>query len=466
MLWNGVTISVRFYTMSDERKKPNKDSQILKKHVAAIHIGAKLSLLQRKLVNALLYNAYGELLTAQEHHISAAVLCEMIGFDSKNIGYLKGALKGLMETVVEFDVLEENGKQSWEAMVLLSYVRLRSGTCTYRYDRALAEKLYHPDVYSKINLSVLREMNSAHALVLYENCYRFEAIGHTAWWDVEVFRKLMAVDAMPSYKPFKALNRNVIQPAMSEVNKLSNIQVEMETRVKGRTVTGLRFIVRPNSQLSLVGMDPEDDVSQTPAYKALIAEGVSKTLARAWVLEYDEGYILEKLDLARSQAASGKIKSSKAGFLKAAVEQDYHNENLQKQKRIQSSQEARNARDKLEKQLEALRAAQREAETSYRWHTAEIIDKTFKKLSEGQREAVSKEFQLTLGSAIYANAFKTGGWKDRLTFPDIKKFWEARGLALPSPAEWARKNGSQEPDALKAHIEELELKLKQPIDFV
>jgi hypothetical protein len=44
----------------------------------------------------------------------------------------------------------------------------------------------------------------------------------------------MAVDAMPSYKPFKALNRNVIQPAMSEVNKLSNIQVEMETRVDER----------------------------------------------------------------------------------------------------------------------------------------------------------------------------------------------------------------------------------------
>mgnify|MGYP000633920209 CR=1 FL=1 len=201
----------------------------------------------------------------------------VIGFDSKNIGYLKGALKGLMETVVEFDVLEEDGKRSWEAMVLLPYARIKDGTCTYRYERALAEKLYHPDVYSKINLSVLREMNSSHALVLYENCYRFEGIGHTAWWDIEVFRKLMAVDTMSSYKPFKALNRNVIQPAMKEVNKLSNIQVEMETRRKGRTVTGLRFIIRPNAQLSLVGMDSEDEITDRRTYKALMAEGVSKT---------------------------------------------------------------------------------------------------------------------------------------------------------------------------------------------
>ncbi|WP_340263542.1 replication initiation protein [Sulfitobacter pontiacus] len=452
--------------MTKVLKKPNKDNQILKKHVAAIHIGAKLSLLQRKLVNALLYNAYDQLLTGQEHHISASVLCEMIGFDSKNIGYLKGALKGLMETVVEFDVLEEDGERSWEAMVLLPYAKIKGGTCTYRYERALAEKLYHPDVYSKINLSVLREMNSAHALVLYENCYRFEGIGHTAWWDIEVFRKLMAVDTMSSYKPFKALNRNVIQPAMKEVNKLSNIQIEMETRMKGRTVTGLRFIVKPNAQLSLVGMDSEDDITALPAYKALLAEGISKTLARAWALEYDEQYIFEKLDLASSQAASGKIRSSKAGFLKSAIEEDYHNEDAQKKKTLEAAQDRKSTREKLERKLEALKTTQREAETSYRWHTAEIIEEAFQRLSEDEREAVTAEFQLSLGSSIYANAFKKGGWKDRLTFPDIKKFWEARGLTLPSPAAWAQKNGSQEPGIIKAQIDELEEQLKQPVKLV
>lgn len=449
--------------MSQELKKVSRDNQILKKHVAAIHIGAKLSLLQRKLVNALLYNAYDQLLTAQNHEISASVLCEMIGFDSKNIGYLKGALKGLMETVVEFDVLEEDGERSWEAMVLLPYAKIKGGTCTYRYERALAEKLYHPDVYSKINLSVLREMNSAHALVLYENCYRFEGIGHTAWWDVEVFRKLMGVDTMSSYKPFKALNRNVIQPAMKEVNKLSNIQVEMETRMKGRSVTGLRFIVRPNRQLSLVGMETEDDITQNPAYQALLAEGISKTLARSWLLEYGEEHIFDKLDLASSQAASGKIKSSKAGFLKAAVEQDFHNENAAKKKALEAAQERKAARERIERELQALKDALRDAETAYRWSTAEIIEEAFQELPEGQREAVTAEFQLGLSSTIYVNAFKKGGWKDRLTFPDIKKFWEARGLALPSPAEWAQKNGSQEPEALKTQIEELEKQLKQPV---
>lgn len=446
--------------MTTKPEKYSKDKQILKKHVAAIHIGAKLSLLQRKLVNALLYNAYDQLLTAKEHQISASLLCEMIGFDSNNTAYLKAALKGLVETTVEFDILEDDGTRDWKVSSLISEAGIRKGVCSYAFSASMAEKLYHPDMYSKINLSVLREMKSAHALVLYENCHRYLGIAHTPWWDVDVFRKLMSVDQMTSYKQFKLLNRAVIQPAMKEVNELSNIQLELETKRKGRSVTGLRFLIRPNPQLSLIGMDSEDDITQTPAYKALLAEGISKTLARAWVLEHDEEYIFDKLDLAGSEAAKGKIRSSKAGFLKAAVEQDYHNEGAAKKKAVEAAQAAKAAREKIERELQTLKDALRDAETAYRWSMAEIIEEAFQELSDGQREAVTAEFQLGLSSAIYVNAFKKGGWKDRLTFPDIKKFWEARGLALPSPADWAQKNDSQEPDVLKAQIEKMEGNLK------
>lgn len=446
--------------MTVETKNKSKNNQILKKHVAAIHIGAKLSLLQRKLVNALLYNAYDQLLTAQEHHINASVLCEMIGFDSKNIGYLKGALKGLMETVVEFDVLEEDGERSWEAMVLLPYARIKGGKCTYRYERALAEKLYHPDVYSKINLSVLREMNSAHALVLYENCYRFEGIGHTAWWDIEVFRKLMAVDSMPSYKPFKALNRNVIQPAMKEVNKLSNIQIEMETRMKGRTVTGLRFIVKPNRQLSLVGMDAEDDITALPAYKTLLVEGISKTLARAWVLEYDESYIFEKLDLAHDQAASGKIKSSKAGFLKSAIEEDYQSEAKLKKSKLEEAERKRAQHRLKEQELEGLKSELKGLELEYRKQVVNLVSAAFEALPVDEQDTLRQRFSESLGSRIYLDEFKKRGWNSALLFSDVKRFWIERGIALPSPTDWAKKSGSKEPEAIKTLISELEAELK------
>ena len=133
--------------MASALKKPTSETQILKKHVSTIHAVADLSALQRKLVNALLFNAYDGLLTVRDHKISTRILCDMIGFDSKNIAYLKEALVGIMETVMQFDIMEDDGERSWEAMSLLTYVKVQDGVCTYRYEQSLAEKLYHPEIY-------------------------------------------------------------------------------------------------------------------------------------------------------------------------------------------------------------------------------------------------------------------------------------------------------------------------------
>ena len=120
-------------------------------------------------------------------------------------------------------------------------------------------------------------------------------------------------------------------------------------------------------------------------------------------------------------------------------------------------------REKLERKLEALKKAQRGAETAFRRFCAEMIEGAFQALPEAQRDAVSAEFQLGLGSRIYVDAFKKAGWSDRLNALDIRKFWIARGLNFPSPADWAQKNDSSEPDVLKAQIEELEAEIKKPI---
>ena len=61
------------------------------------------------------------------------------------------------------------------------------------------------------------------------------------------------------------------------------------------------------------------------------------------------------------------------------------------------------------------------------------------------------------------DAFKKAGWKDRLNAVAIREFWRARGVNLPSPADWAQKNGSSEPNTIKAQIEKLEAEIKKPV---
>jgi hypothetical protein len=435
------------------------DKSVVKKNVSVIHINAKLSLIQRKLVNALLYNAYDHLLSQDTHSLNVALLSEMIGFDSRNLAHLKTALTGLVETSIQWDVLEDNGSNSWEVATLLSFARIREGVCSYRYDKGLAEKLYHPDIYSKINLSVVRDMRSAHALVLYENCYRFIELGHTAWWDLDTFRKLMSIEDVPSYQEFKSLNRNVIKPAVAEVNKLSNIQVELETRQKGRTVTGLRFLLKPNPQLSLIGMDEDDEINQSNAYKVLVQEGISKTLARSWALEHPEEYILSKVELVRAQAASGKIKSSKAGFLKTAIEQDYRSALDVEREKQKVIEEARALRRSKEAELKKLQDMKLSLEATYRVQCTQMIDQAYQALEEEERMQLLANFSESITSEFFRKEFSKRLWETRGILSDAVSFWTGRGLALPSMEDFSVSQTSKKPDEIQARIAELEKEL-------
>ncbi len=444
--------------MKREPKSP-LDKSVVKKNVSVIHINAKLSLVQRKLVNALLYNAYDHLLSQDTHSLNVALLSEMIGFDSRNLAHLKTALTGLVETSIQWDVLEDNGSNSWEVATLLSFARIRDGVCSYRYDKGLAEKLYHPDIYSKINLSVVRDMRSAHALVLYENCYRFIEIGHTAWWDLETFRKLMSIEDVQSYQEFKSLNRSVIKPAVAEVNKLSNIQIELETRQKGRTVTGLRFLLKPNPQLSLIGMDEEDEVNQSKAYQVLVQEGISKTLARSWALEHPEEYILSKIELAKAQAESGKITSSKAGFLKAAIEQDYRSALDVEREKQKSIEEARALRRAKEAELKELQDTKLNLEATYRVQCTQMMEKAYQALEEEERKEVLATFSESITTDFFRKEFTKRLWETRGILSEAVAFWMARGLPLPSLEAFSLSQTAKRPDEIQARIGELEKEL-------
>ncbi|MFA8440329.1 replication initiation protein [Yoonia sp.] len=291
----------------------------VKKNVAAIHVSGKLTLLQRKLSNVLLLNAYDTLIHRGSHAIDARTLCTMIGYNSNDMETLKQSLRGLVETSAEWDMLDENGQQEWGVSSLLAYAKLKGGVCEYAYSPALAEKLHDPKVFALINLNIQRRFTSGHALALYENCYRFVRTGSTGWWPLELFRRLMGVNDSAYYETFKHLNAKLIKPAVAEVNKTSNIIVTPETRKMGRSVTDIRFKIAKNPQLSILDLDDGEGVRNEPVYAQLIAQGVSDRLARQWIDEHGTAHVADKM----SYVAARKDVQNPVSYLTAALRDDY-----------------------------------------------------------------------------------------------------------------------------------------------
>lgn len=366
--------------------------EAVKKHVAAIHVSGKLTLLQRKLSNVLLLNAYDTLTSQGRHQIDARTLCLMIGYNSNDMDTLKQSLKGLAETVAEWDMLDEKGQQEWGVSSLLSYAKLKGGICEYAYSPALAEKLHDPKVFALINLNIQRRFTSGHALALYENCYRFVRTGSTGWWPMDLFRRLMGLEGSAYYESFKHLNAKVIKPSVAEVNKTSNIQIAPETRKKGRVVTDIRFLIKENPQLSILDLDDGAGLRHGAVYDRLRKQGVSDRLARQWLTTHGEAQVAAKLDYVGER----KNVKNMVGYLSAALEGGFGSE-----------------QESTPEPVKSLRAEQ-----------LKRVQAAIAARSPTQRDADKRLFLSGLKDPAARSDFERFGWMSPMNVKAIFAFWE------------------------------------------
>ncbi len=363
----------------------------VKKNVAAIHVSGKLTLLQRKLSNVLLLNAYDTLISRSTHRIDARTLCMMIGYNSNDTESLKASLRGLAETVAEWDMLDEKGRQEWGVSALLSFAKLKDGVCEYAYSPALAEKLHDPKVFALINLNIQRQFTGGHALALYENCFRFIGTGSTGWWPLETFRRLMGVDGSGYYESYKQLNAKIIKPAVAEVNKVSDITITPEIRKEGRAVSHIRLRIKRNPQLSILDIDDGAGLRKGAVYARLRDLGISDRLARQWLTEHGEDYVSEKLDYVSRR---NQVKSP-VSYLRRAIDEDF-----------------------------SVAATEDPAPSTGRAKRLKAVQDAVASRSPTRRDADRSLFRSRLSDPVLVDDFDRHGWTSALNSQGIFEFWE------------------------------------------
>lgn len=318
-----------------------KDADIyLKKHVGLIHCENRLTLIQRKVCNILLFNAFDNINDQEIHIIQLKQLCSLVGYNSHDTKLIKDSIKTLISTVLEWNLLEDQkflneddypeDLMAWNASSLLAGASIKNGTISYSYSPQIKPVLSSLDIYGRINLFVQSKFNSTYSLVLYENCVRFKNIKQTAWFPLQLFRSLMGVTE-DKYSSFKEFKRNVIAVAVNEINQKSDIYIEPQFRRAGRNITAIQFIISENDGYQPSFRKPRQVVIDSSPQKEssllenLVSEfGLSERQAQEIIKAFDYHYILQKINLVKSKK---NIKHSGA-YLVSALQKDYRdNEN-------------------------------------------------------------------------------------------------------------------------------------------
>ena len=334
----------------------------------AIQIQSRISLLQRRAWNVLLANAYNELPDKDIYSVSIVELSAKLGFGDGNQEYLKEMLRSLRSCEVEWNLLNKDNKQEWGVAGLLAEVRIAEGICFYQFPHTLRLKLYNPRVYAKLNLRLQNQFRSRYALVLWEICFDYfdteRDRGETPFIALEVFKGLMGLEK-DEYSVFKELNRNVIKPAIKEINDLTNYLVEVEPKRLGRRIGELKFRI---TKVKLVEQIPiqESLFPDIENLSSVAIELVQSEIDRKVALEIAEqawdfvnpqklpepgtypdflGYVTEKIEISRHAA---EVKN-RGGFIIEAIRENYQNSEVQKARQLR-------AEKVREKELEDLTA--------------------------------------------------------------------------------------------------------------
>jgi len=344
------------------------------KHSAAIQITNKINLLQRQGWNVLLANAYGDLLTKDEHQVTMKDFKDVLCLKTKNESYIKKFLTGLVSIVIEWNILDKDGDNSWEATGLLSRVKIKKGVIYYAYDSVLKKKLHNPDMYARISLSMQNKFGSKHSLALYELCidYYIAKIKHgeTPFISIQKFRGLMGFSEK-QYKEFKTLKRAVISPAIKEINDKSDLFVEVEYGWTARKITALKLHITPNSEWAekilkegQKELEPPD-IKNLELYKQLTDYFLLSPTKAQWVINnFSKDQLLRNLEYVKKRFFKGEIKEIGPYTLKIIEENGHDQKSLfevekeEKEKRVKKRAAEKQRKINLEEDYQKFRLNQ------------------------------------------------------------------------------------------------------------
>ena len=217
------------------------------------------------------------------HRVSVAELAKSLGFNSHNEDYLKETLEALVDCTVKWNLLDKDKKETWGIASLLGSAEIKNGICTYSFAAHLRYKLYNPRIYTKLNLRLQNRFTSRYALILWEVCFDYFDIarnhGETPFIPLETFKELMGI-GRNDYPLFKEFNRNVIKPAIQEINELTDFSVEVEQKRVGRRIGELKFRISRLKELPSQEPTQETflfDIEDLPSIAIkLVQAGVSR----------------------------------------------------------------------------------------------------------------------------------------------------------------------------------------------
>lgn len=302
----------------------------------------RLSLLSRKIFNVMVYHAQRIRTKGENAPIDTEVaknyywiplseLARDAAYDSRDTELFKEQVQELQN----IRIFSEDAIQ-WTSERLVSSVKLvnprglkKQGGMLwfgFAFPPEVESMVMAPGSYTKLSVYYQALLRSGASLALYEICRRYatnpsKVTNRADWeWWYGALTGNPVREALPEYKYFK---RDVLKYAISEINMVTDINVELIEHKQGRRVAQLQFRVIPALQESLALSTPP--VVDADLVRRMMALGMTQDDACNVLATTEDSKLRATLELTENRLKNQKAAkiSSPAAYFKQALRDGY-----------------------------------------------------------------------------------------------------------------------------------------------
>ncbi|MCL2289273.1 MAG: replication initiation protein, partial [Bacteroidetes bacterium] len=153
----------------------------------------------------------------------------------------RAVLKRLILKIIEMEL--PDGDEVMMAWLVTAKLSQRSGKVKIKLNEDLAPYLFDlQEKFTAFGLLNILAMKSQYSIRIYEilKSYAYRKI---ITFDVDELKRLLMVDGAKGYKNFKDFRKRILEPAMSEINKYTDLSISYEQITKGRKVVKIKFLI-------------------------------------------------------------------------------------------------------------------------------------------------------------------------------------------------------------------------------
>lgn len=281
----------------------------------------RVTLTGRRIYNALLQVAQSRLaamtaMPAADYMFEAPLpaILRTTGSSGEDRTAAKRYLREMRGLEVDWESTAPGDGVKWRGFSMLSEVaiEIRHGEnwVSWSYPPTLMAALKEPTRWARIDLDILAKLGTYAALALYEICarYRDNPSGVTSrkpvqWWA----DALSAAPAGAERREWRKFKNERVKEAIDEINRETDLEVELIEHREGRAVVEAQFAVRKKRAPARL---PSRDATLVDANLVLRAEslGVRESKLEALINEFGDAAVRDKVEVLERRASNSRLR--------------------------------------------------------------------------------------------------------------------------------------------------------------